>query len=76
MAQPRNTHTLPDGKPLHTWAKLVNPPHDFMPWNNGQDGVGQFTINNVQVCAAYATGQHLHPDFTRAGRGVGQLFPL
>jgi hypothetical protein len=47
-----------------------------MPRNNGQNGVGQFAINHMQVCAAYAAGQYLHPDFTRAGRGVGQFFPL
>jgi hypothetical protein len=50
--------------------------HDFVPGNNGQFRIGQFTVNHMQVRATNRARGYLHQQFVRARLGPGHRAQL
>ena len=75
MTEPRYPDTIADRQPVNPRPDCIDPPDHFMPRHDRRIGVGQFAIDHVQIGAADAARQHLHPDFTMARQAIGQIGP-
>ena len=73
VPQPRNTDAIANPESFDAGAEGAHGSDDLMPGDNRQFGFGQFTIDDVQIGAAHATGRYRDLQLARAGHGVGLL---
>src|SRR4029077_12743002 len=72
VCEPRNTHPIAKFESQgHIGAHGINSPHHFMSRNQGEFGMGQFTVYHVQIRAAHPAGMHLEANLTRARISIG-----
>jgi hypothetical protein len=55
------------------FARSLDATYDLMPRNDGQLGVGQLAVDDVQVGAADAAGMHAYQHFSGAGLGLRRV---
>jgi hypothetical protein len=63
-AKPRHADPLPDTKRIDAVAHHIDAADDFVTGHDRKFGIGQLTINDVQVSAAHPARRHANSDFT------------
>jgi hypothetical protein len=73
FAQPRHADALADLKRLYVIADFINPSDDFVARHQRKFRVRQFTVNDVEIGAANATGRNPNAHFAVTRSRVGSL---
>jgi hypothetical protein len=61
---------------MDTRANRIDISDDLMARNDGEFGIWQFSINDVEIGAAHAACRNSHANFARGGRRRWQLTEL
>jgi len=75
MAQPGDADPLANPHALDAAADGIDPADDLMTWNDRHFRIGQFAVDDMQVGAADAAGEHLDADLPGAGLSIRQGSP-
>jgi hypothetical protein len=76
MTQPGDAHTLTHLQIRDPGPDGIDSTDDFMPRDDGQLRIRKFPVDQVQVGAAHAAGEHRHADLARPGLSVGEFRPF
>jgi len=76
MAEPRDADPFTHAETLDTGADHVDPTDNLVTGDDRRLWIGQFTVEDVQVGAANAACEHLHPDLAGPGLSVRHFCPL
>jgi hypothetical protein len=76
VAEPRDADALTHTEPLDTHPDRIDPTDDFVAGRDRHLRVGQLTIDDVQIRAAYAAGGHLHAYLTWPRLSIRELGPF
>ena len=71
--QPGHAHTRADGEMLHPRAALDDGADNFVTEHERQPGIGQFTVEDVEVGAAHAARAHLEAHIIWSKRCGGEI---
>jgi hypothetical protein len=75
MAEPGNSHPLAQGQRRDAFPQKLDPPHDLVSGRDGVFDMGKFTVQDMEIGAAHATGGYANADFSRSRRPVRELPP-
>src|SRR5262245_3282180 len=70
-AKPGDTHSIPGAKAMGAGARRLDPPDHLVTRHDGRANEGQIALDDVQVSAAHAAGDHAKQDLVRARRRCG-----
>jgi hypothetical protein len=75
-AKPRHTDALPDAKRSDVVTDHINAADNFVTGHNGELGIWQLTIDDMQVGAAHPARRYTNSDFADCRPRIGLLYQL
>jgi hypothetical protein len=72
-AEPGHSHALSQGNARNTRADFIDNAHDFVSRDQWQFGVGELTIDDVQVGTTNAACEHAQTQLARGWMKIGKV---
>ncbi len=72
MPQPADPDPLAHHRGDHVRARRVDDPDDLVAWDQREHGIGELTVEEVQVGAAHGARAHREAHLAGAGEGKGE----
>jgi hypothetical protein len=75
VAKPRNAHSLTHPQAGHAASHGIDSTDNFMTGNPRQLRIRQFSVDYMQIGAAYAACRDFYPNLSWSGQSIGQFCP-